>query len=103
MALAGAIAGLAGSHYVLGAKGHAEEGLGTGVGFVGIAVALLCGLRALGVLVAGVVFGALGQGGLAVNAIVPADTLALAQAASILAVAAVAGHLRATSSHGGAR
>src|SRR5439155_143828 len=34
MALAGGLAGLAAVHYVLGAKGLAEEGLGDGVGCV---------------------------------------------------------------------
>jgi simple sugar transport system permease protein len=89
MALSGALAGLAGTHYVLGVKGYAEQGLGAGVGFTGIAVALLGGMRPGGVIVAAVLFGALAQGALAVNAIVPADVLTVVQAATILAVAAV--------------
>jgi simple sugar transport system permease protein len=76
-------------HYVLGAKGYAEEGLATGVGFAGIAVAMLGRDRPVGIVLAAVLFGALAQGGLAVNAIVPADILAVAQAATLVAVAAV--------------
>jgi hypothetical protein len=41
-------------------------------------------------------FGALSQGGLVVNAIVPADALALVQAIVLFAAAAVAGRLGAT-------
>ncbi len=102
LALAGAIAGLGGMHYVLGVKGYAEDGIGSGVGFVGIAVAMVGLTRAGGILLAALLFGLLGQGGLAVNAIVPADTLSLVQAASILAVATVAGVLsRARGAPGG--
>lgn len=88
MALSGALAGLAGVHFVLGVKGYAEQGLGSGVGFVGIAVALLGGGRPLGIALAATLFGALAQGALVVNAVVPGDVLNLAQAATIIAVAA---------------
>ncbi len=91
MAISGGLAGLVGAHYVLGVKGFAEQGMGAGVGFVGIAVALLGNLRPVGIVLAAVLFGALAQGGLAVNAIVPADVLAVAQAATIVAVAALGG------------
>lgn len=89
MAISGALAGLAGSHFALGVKGYAEHGLGAGVGFVGIAVALLGGDHPLGLLAAATLFGALAQGSLAVNAAVPADVLTMTQAAAIVAVAAV--------------
>jgi simple sugar transport system permease protein len=89
MALSGALAGLGGVHFVLGVKGYGEQGLGGGVGFVGIAVAMLGGGRPLGIVLAAVLFGMLAQGGLVVNATVPADVLNLAQAATIVAVAAV--------------
>jgi simple sugar transport system permease protein len=91
MALSGALAGLVGVHYVLGVKGFAEQGMGVGVGFVGIAVALLGNLRPAGIVLAALLFGALSQGGLVVNAIVPSDVLAVAQAATIVAVAALGG------------
>jgi ABC-type uncharacterized transport system permease subunit len=89
MAVAGAIAGLAGVHYVLGFKGYAEDGLGSGVGFAGIAVALLGGSHPVALVLAAVLFGALAQGGLAVNAVVPSDTLSLAQAVILVSVGAV--------------
>jgi simple sugar transport system permease protein len=89
MAMAGAIAGLAGVHYVLGFKGYAEDGLGAGVGFTGIAVAMLGAGRPVATLLAAVLFGALAQGGLAVNAVVPSDTLLLAQSIVLVSVGAV--------------
>lgn len=89
MAIAGGLAGLTGVHYVLGAKGYAEAGMGSGVGFTGIAVALLGRHRPMGIVLAAVLFGALGQGGLAVNALVPADVLLVAQAVVLMAVAAL--------------
>lgn len=91
MFLSGALAGLAGSHYVLGMKGYAQQGLGTGVGFVGIAVALMGGQTGLGIALAAWLFGALAQGGLVVNALVPADVLTITQAVTLVAVAAVGG------------
>jgi simple sugar transport system permease protein len=89
MAMAGALAGLVGVHYVLGFKGYAEDGLGAGVGFTGIAVAMLGATRPVATLFAAVLFGALAQGGLAVNAVVPADTLLLAQSIVLVSAGAV--------------
>lgn len=89
MAVSGALAGLAGSHYVLGVKGYAEQGLGAGVGYTGIAVALLGAGSAWGIALAALLFGAMAQGGLAVNARVPSDVLTVAQAVVILAVGAL--------------
>lgn len=89
MAIAGALAGLVGVHYVLGFKGYAEDGLGAGVGFTGIAVAMLGQGKPLATMLAAVLFGALAQGGLAVNAVVPSDTLLLAQAIVLVSVGAV--------------
>lgn len=89
MALAGALAGLAGVHYVLGFKGYAEDGLGAGVGFTGIAVAMLGGGHPAGTLLSALFFGALAQGALAVNAVVPSDTLLLAQSVVLVSVGAV--------------
>ncbi len=89
MALSGALAGLAASHLVLGVKGYAEHGLGAGVGFTGIAVALLGGGKPLGIALAAVLFGLLAQGSLAVNAVVPSDALVVVQAATLIAVAVV--------------
>jgi ABC-type uncharacterized transport system permease subunit len=89
MALSGALAGLAASHLVLGVKGYAEHGLGTGIGFTGMAVALLGGSKPLGIALAAVLFGFLAQGALTVNAVVPSDALVVVQAATLIAVAIV--------------
>jgi simple sugar transport system permease protein len=101
MAVSGAFAGLAGVHYVLGAKGFAEEGLGAGVGFTGIAVAMLGRGRAGGILAAAVLLGALSVGGLVINAIVPADIVAVGEALALVAVAAVAAVPAANTRTGG--
>lgn len=91
MAISGAIAALCGVHYVLGFKGYAEDGLGVGVGFSGIAVAMLGSRSPVALLFAALLFAALAQGGLTINAIVPSDTLALMQAMVLLCVGAVIG------------
>ncbi|MDP3276848.1 MAG: ABC transporter permease [Deltaproteobacteria bacterium] len=91
MAISGALAGLCGVHYVLGFKGYAEDGLGAGVGFAGIAVAMLGAQTPWGIVAAALFFGALAQGGLSVNAVVPSDTLALVQSVVLVSVGAVVG------------
>ncbi len=89
MAISGALSGLVGVHYVLGFKGYAEDGLGAGVGFAGIAVAMLGAGRPVATIIAALLFGALAQGGLSVNAVVPSDTLLLAQSIVLVSVGAV--------------
>ncbi len=91
MALAGGLAGLVGTNYVLGYKYYHEEGFSAGVGFLGIAVALLGRSRPLGIVLAALLFGTLSQGGLAINALVPKETMEILQAVIILFVAAAAG------------
>lgn len=94
MALAGALAGLSGAGTVLGYKGYFEEGLGSGAGFMGIAVALLGQSTPVGVVLAALLFGTLAQGGLAANALVPKELVEVLQAVIILAVAASSVELR---------
>jgi simple sugar transport system permease protein len=94
MALSGGLAGLVGSSTVLGYKGYFEEGMGSGAGFMGIAVALLGRSHPLGVIAAALLFGTLAHGGLAVNAIVPKEIVEVTQGIVILGVAATAGQLR---------
>jgi simple sugar transport system permease protein len=94
MALSGALAGLVGAGTVLGYKGYYEEGLGSGTGFMGIAVALLGRSHPLGVAAAALLFGTLSQGGLAANALVPKEIVDVLQAVVILAVAATSAELR---------
>ena len=91
MALAGALAGLVGTNYVLGYKYYHEEGFSGGVGFLGIAVALLGRSHPAGIVAAALLLGTLSQGGLAINALIPKETMEIMQAAIILTVAAASG------------
>lgn len=83
----GAVAGAASLATVLGYKGYFEEGLGGGVGFAGVAVALLGRGSAIGLLLAALLFGTLQQGGLALNAHVPKELMDVLQGVVICAVA----------------
>lgn len=87
MLLAGALAGLGGTNYVLGYKHYYEEGFAAGAGFIGIAVALVGRNHPVGVLLASVLFAILSQGGLAVNAVVPKQMVDVLTAVVIIAVA----------------
>ncbi len=91
----GAIAGAASLGTVLGYKGYFEEGLGAGAGFGGVAVALLGGGRAGGLVFAALLFGTLQQGGLALNAHVPKEVMDVLQGIVICAVALADVRLRA--------
>jgi simple sugar transport system permease protein len=94
MALSGGIAGLVGANFVLGYKHYYEDNFGGGVGYIGIAVAVLGRMHPAGVVAAALVFGTLSQGALAVNAIVPKEIVDVLQAVVILAVAASAPEVR---------
>ena len=85
--IAGALAGLGGTNYVLGYKQYYEEGFGTGAGFLGIAVALVGRNHPAGVVAASLLFATLSQGGLAVNALVPKQMVDVLTAIVIIAVA----------------
>lgn len=87
MTLAGAIAGLGGTNFVLGYKQYYEEGFAAGAGFIGIAVALVGRNHPVGVLLASLLFAVLSQGGLAVNAVVPKQMVDVLTAVVIIAVA----------------
>lgn len=82
--LGGALAGLAGTSFVLGHKHHYETGFTAGAGFVGIAVALVGRNHPGGVLLAALLFGTLAHGGLVVNAEVSAELVTVLQALVIL-------------------
>jgi simple sugar transport system permease protein len=88
MALSGGIAGLVGANFVLGYKHYYEDGFSGGMGYMGIAVAVLGGTRPFGVVLAALLFGALSQGALAVNALVPKEIVDILQALIIFAVVA---------------
>jgi simple sugar transport system permease protein len=94
MALSGGLAGLGGANFVLGYKHYYEDGFSAGLGYLGIAVAVLGQGKALGVLVAALLFGTLSQGGLAVNAQVPRELIDVLSAVVILAVATASPEVR---------
>ncbi|MCS6912216.1 MAG: ABC transporter permease [Myxococcales bacterium] len=88
LALAGGVAGLGGTNFVLGYKHYYEDGFSGGVGYMGIAVAVLGHNRPLGVLLAALLFGTLSQGGLAVHALVPRELIDVLTAVVLLTLAA---------------
>ena len=92
--LAGALAGLGGTSFVLGAKYYYETGFAAGAGFTGIAVALLGRSRPAGVVAAALLFGALSQGGLAINAQVSSELVTVLQAVTIFLLIAALGWRR---------
>ncbi len=90
MAAAGALAGLAGANQVLGVLGRATPGFSAGIGFDAIAVALMGRSHPFGVLLAGLLFGALEAGGrqMQVDAGVSIDLIGIIQALIIVFIAA---------------
>jgi len=83
-ALAGALAGLGGTSFVLGYKHWFEQDFTAGAGFMGIAVALIGRNHPLGVCAAALFFGALAYGGLVVNQLVPSDLVNVLRSLVIL-------------------
>lgn len=90
MACAGALSGLAGANQVLSVLGRASPSFSGGVGFDAIAVALLGRSHPVGVLLAGLLFGALQAGGrqMQVGAGVNIDLIVVIQALIIMFIAA---------------
>ncbi|MFQ5970784.1 MAG: ABC transporter permease [Alphaproteobacteria bacterium] len=90
MFTAGGLAGLAGATQVLGVLGRASPGFSAGLGFEAIAVALLGRSHPWGVLMAGLLFGALEAGGrqMQVSAGVSIDLITIIQALIVVFVAA---------------
>jgi general nucleoside transport system permease protein len=88
LALSGAIAGLAGGVEVAGVSYALFQNLSPGYGFTAIAVALLGRLHPLGVVLAGLLFGALeaGAGAMQREAGVPAVAVYVVEAVVILAL-----------------
>lgn len=84
--LSGAMAGLAGGVEVSGVSYALFQNLSPGYGFTGIAVALLGGLHPAGILVAGILFGALeaGAGAMQREAGVPAVAVYVVEAAIMI-------------------
>ena len=90
MATAGALAGLGGANQVLGVLERATPGFSAGLGFDAISVALLGRSHPVGVLFAGLLFGALEAGGrqMQVDAGVSIDLIGIIQALVIVFIAA---------------
>jgi simple sugar transport system permease protein len=84
LCLSGALAGLVGANFVQGYKGYFENGFSSGVGFLGIAVALLGRNHPVGVVIAALFFAALSYGGLVINTEVPKELVEILQAIVIL-------------------
>lgn len=80
--ISGALAGLAGGVEISGVSYSLFQNLSPGYGFTGIAVALLGGLQPIGVVVAGILFGALqaGAGAMQRDAGVPAVAVNVVEA-----------------------
>jgi len=94
MALAGGLAGLVGANFVLGYKGYFEQGFSGGVGYWGIAVALLGRCHPAGVVLAALLLATLSQGALGIHALVPKEAIDVLQAVVLLAAAASDAALR---------
>jgi simple sugar transport system permease protein len=92
MTLAGGIAGLAGSNQLLSVTPSLLPGFASGIGFDGIAIALLGRARPGGVVAAAFLFGALRAGGRTMQVVtqVPSDIITVIQALVIVFVAAPA-------------
>jgi ABC-type uncharacterized transport system permease subunit len=85
--LAGALAGMGGTNFVLGYKHYYEDGFTGGAGLIGIAVALAGRAHPIGIMLAALAFATLSQGGLAIHALVPKQMADILQGVVILAIA----------------
>jgi simple sugar transport system permease protein len=94
MAASGALAGLIAANFVLGGDHYFQNGMGKGVGFVGIAVALLGRNHPAGVVVAALFFGTLEQGAFEVSSLIPKEVVEIIEAVVILAVVATSAEVR---------
>ncbi|RJQ06233.1 MAG: ABC transporter permease [Bacillota bacterium] len=92
MLLSGGLAGLAGSVEILGVRHRLMNGIASGYGFDGIAVALLGNLHPVGVVIASVFFGVLRTGANTMQRAVgiPASVVGIIQALVIFFVVAAA-------------
>jgi ABC-type uncharacterized transport system permease subunit len=86
MMTGGALAGLVSTNFVLGYKHYYESGFSSGLGFIGIAVALLANSNPLGILASAFLFGLLDYGGLVINSQVPKEIFLILQAVVIIFV-----------------
>ncbi len=96
MLVSGAIAALVPLGAVFGFKGYYELGLGAGVGFAGIAVAILGDGRPEGIVISALVLATLEQGGLSLNGVLPMEVMDVLKAIIIIVVAWASGTLKRT-------
>jgi ABC-type uncharacterized transport system permease subunit len=90
MSISGLLAGLAGATEILGQVGHMPAAYATGVGFDAIAVALLGRSHPVGILFAGLLFGAMraGAGLMQIQAGIPVQMVNVLQAVILFFLAA---------------
>ncbi len=86
MMIAGGLSGLVGTNFVMGYKHYFELGFSDGIGFIGIAVALLAKNNPGGIVIASLFFGILEYGGLTINTLVPKEIVNILQATVIIAL-----------------
>lgn len=97
----GALAGLAATNYVLGQEHAYEQGLGAGVGLLGISTALLGRLHPVGIALASLLLGFLSVGGLTVADLVPKELTEMLQGVVVLAIACAAAWMARRSDRAG--
>ena len=85
--IAGALAGMGGTNFVLGYKHYYEDGFTGGAGLIGIAVALAGRAHPVGIMLAALAFATLSQGGLAIHALVPKQMADILQGVVIIGIA----------------
>lgn len=86
MAIAGGLSGLVGTNFVLGYKNYFELGFSEGIGYIGIAVALIARNNPAGIIVAALFFGIIEYGGLTINTVIPKELVTILQAIIIIFV-----------------
>ncbi len=90
MLLAGALSGLAGVSQILGTNTQVTQDIDAGIGFDAITVALLGRANPVGIVFAGLLFGALHAGGTQMQSYTPIDLVAVIQSLIVLFIAAPA-------------
>lgn len=97
--MSGALAGVAGAVELTGVTFSLYDNISPGYGYTAIAVALLAGLKPLGVIATSILFGALeaGAAGMQRDAGVPAVVATLIEASLVLAVLAAQARRRVAS------
>jgi simple sugar transport system permease protein len=90
MLLAGAMSGLAGVSQILGTNTQVTQDIDAGIGFDAITVALLGRANPVGIVFAGLLFGALHAGGSQMQTYTPIDLVVVIQSLIVLFIAAPA-------------